>query len=45
MPSSGLRMMSLCSAWKWRMASGERVTDRETGLNYYKFTLTGKVAY
>lgn len=26
-------------------ASGERVTDRETGLNYYKFTLTGKVAY
>lgn len=26
-------------------ASGERVTDRDTGLSYYKFTLTGKVAY
>ena len=26
-------------------ASGERVTDKDTGLSYYKFTLTGKVAY
>jgi hypothetical protein len=26
-------------------AGAERVTDRERGLNYYKFTITGKVAY
>ncbi len=26
-------------------AGGERVADRETGLNYYKFTITGKMAY
>lgn len=26
-------------------AGGERVTDTQTGLNYYKFTITGKVAY
>lgn len=26
-------------------ASGERVVDQASGLNYYKFTLTGKVAY
>jgi Tfp pilus assembly protein PilN len=25
--------------------SGDRVFDRDTGLNYYKFTITGKVAY
>jgi len=24
---------------------GERVADRDTGLNYYKFTITGKVVY
>jgi Tfp pilus assembly protein PilN len=27
------------------IASGEPVTDRDTGLSYYKFTITGKVAY
>lgn len=27
------------------LASGERVTDRDNGLSYYKFTITGKVAY
>jgi Tfp pilus assembly protein PilN len=26
-------------------ASGERVSDRDTGLNYYKFTITGKLVY
>ncbi len=26
-------------------AGGERVFDKENGLNYYKFTITGKVAY
>jgi Tfp pilus assembly protein PilN len=26
-------------------AGGERVTDRETGMEYYKFTITGRVAY
>jgi Tfp pilus assembly protein PilN len=26
-------------------AGGERVADRESGLNFYKFTITGKVAY
>ena len=26
-------------------AGGERVADRDSGLNYYKFTITGKVAY
>jgi Tfp pilus assembly protein PilN len=26
-------------------AGGERVADRETNVNYYKFTITGKVAY
>ncbi len=25
--------------------SGDRVNDKESGLNYYKFTITGKVAY
>jgi Tfp pilus assembly protein PilN len=25
--------------------SGDRVTDTDTGLSYYKFTITGKVAY
>jgi Tfp pilus assembly protein PilN len=25
--------------------SGDRVQDRDTGLSYYKFTITGKVAY
>jgi Tfp pilus assembly protein PilN len=25
--------------------SGDRVTDHDTGLDYYKFTITGKVAY
>lgn len=27
------------------LASGERVTDRDHGVSYYKFTITGKVAY
>jgi hypothetical protein len=27
------------------LASGERVSDRESGINYLKFTITGKVAY
>lgn len=27
------------------LASGEPVTDRETNLSYYKFSITGKVAY
>ena len=26
-------------------SGGERVADRDTGLNYYKFVITGKVAY
>jgi Tfp pilus assembly protein PilN len=26
-------------------AGGERVVDRERGINYYRFTITGKVAY
>jgi hypothetical protein len=26
-------------------ARQEIVADRESGLNYYKFTITGKVAY
>jgi Tfp pilus assembly protein PilN len=26
-------------------AGGERVSDTQTGMNYYKFTITGKVAY
>ena len=26
-------------------AGGERVADRESGLEYYHFTITGKVAY
>jgi hypothetical protein len=26
-------------------AGGERVTDTASGTNYYKFTITGKVAY
>ncbi|MGE0867505.1 MAG: type IV pilus assembly protein PilM [Kofleriaceae bacterium] len=26
-------------------AGGERVADRDTGMNYYKFTITGRVAY
>jgi Tfp pilus assembly protein PilN len=26
-------------------SGGERVIDRERGLNYYKFTITGKLAY
>jgi hypothetical protein len=26
-------------------SGGERVADRDSGLNYYKFTITGKVAY
>ena len=26
-------------------AGGERVVDRERGVNYYKFTITGKLAY
>ena len=26
-------------------AGGERVVDRERGINYYKFTITGRVAY
>ncbi|MBX3162073.1 MAG: PilN domain-containing protein [Deltaproteobacteria bacterium] len=26
-------------------AGGERVTDRETNLNYFRFTITGKLAY
>jgi len=26
-------------------AGGDRVADRETGLNYYRFTITGRMAY
>ena len=26
-------------------AGGDRVADRDTGLNYYRFTITGRVAY
>jgi hypothetical protein len=26
-------------------AGGERVVDRETNLNYYRFTITGRLAY
>lgn len=26
-------------------AGGERVVDRETGVNYYRYTITGKLAY
>ncbi len=26
-------------------AGGERVVDRERGINYYRFTITGRVAY
>ena len=26
-------------------AGGERVTDKDTGMEYYKFTITGRVAY
>jgi hypothetical protein len=26
-------------------SGGERVTDQASGVNYYKFTITGRVAY
>jgi hypothetical protein len=26
-------------------AGGERIVDRERGLNWYRFTITGRVAY